>query len=312
MIPRQTRLAAQLLLLLVVAIWGSTFVLVKTALRDCTPLLFNAVRMVLAFAVLVAVNRRHLRSMGRGHVATCAMVGVLLALGYELQTAGLARTTPAKSAFLTGLVVVLVPLLGAIPGLRAGHAARLRWPALAGAALAFAGIVLLTTPAHTPGGQLTPALSTGDLLSLLCAIAFALHLLSLGRVTRDMPAQQLATVQIGFCALSMIVATPLLERPAVHLTTTLAVAWIITAVFATALAFSVQTWAQQHLSETNTALLLALEPAFAWVISLWFLHEHLDRRSGAGALCVLMGLLVSELLSGLPPVAEQPEANRIG
>ncbi len=305
--PSQTKLAAHLALLFVIAIWGSTFTLVKAALADCTPLLFNAVRMLLAFAVLLGVNWRKLRDVKRSSLAGCALVGLLLALGYELQVLGLARTTPAKSAFLTGLVVVLVPLLGALPGIRVDANARLRWPALLGAGLAFVGIVLLTTPAGTALRGMT--LSLGDMLSMLCAIAFAMHLLALGRVTRQVPAAELATLQIGFCAVAMTIAAPLLERPELHLTTRLIVAWTITAVLATALAFSVQTWAQQHLSAGNTALLLALEPAFAWLISLWLLHDRLDRRGATGALCILAGLLVSELLSGTGPVAEQPEAN---
>ena len=310
MTTRRESLLAHGLLLAVVAVWGSTFALVKAALRDCTPLLFNNVRMLLAFAVLAAINFRHLRSLSRAVLAAGAVAGVFLALGYELQTAGLTRTTAAKSAFLTGLVVVVVPLLCAIPVLRPKGAKRPGLPAFGGAAAAFAGIVLLTTPTGTPLRSFLSAITAGDLLSLLCAVAFALHLLSLARLAPQVPVQQLATLQIGFAALAMTIATPLLERPHLHLTGALAVAWLITAVFATAAAFSIQTWAQQHLPATHTALLLALEPAFAWLISLVFLHEHLDARSAWGAALILSGLLLSELLPTAGPIAEQPEGNQ--
>lgn len=311
--PHTTRRESTLahgLLLAVVAIWGSTFVLVKASLQDCTPLLFNNVRMVIAFAVLAAVNHRYLRSLSRPVIAASAVAGSFLALGYELQTAGLVHTTPAKSAFLTGLVVVIVPLLSAIPLLRPPGASAPGIAAFAGAASAFLGIILLTTPPGTPLRSFTTAINSGDLLSLLCALAFALHLLSLARMDPHVPVQQLATLQIGFAALAMSAATPLLEHPRLHLTGELLVAWLITALLATAAAFSVQTWAQRHLPATHTALLLALEPAFAWAISLIFFHEHLDVRSACGAAMILGGLLLSELLSPAGPVSEQPEGNQ--
>lgn len=301
---------AHVLLLAVVAVWGSTFVLVKASLRDCTPLLFNNVRMVLAFGVLAAVNFRHLRSLSRSAVGAGAVAGLFLALGYELQTAGLETTTPAKCAFLTGLVVVIVPLLSAIPMLRPQHSRLPGVPAFGGAAAAFVGIVLLTTPTGTPLRSFGSVMTVGDLMSLLCAVAFALHLLSLARLAPRVPVQQLATLQIGFAALAMTIATPALERPRLHLSGALLMTWGITALFATAAAFSVQTWAQQHLPAAHTALLLALEPAFAWVISLLFMHEHLDARSAWGAALILGGLLLSELLPSAVPIAEQPEGNQ--
>lgn len=310
MSTRRESMLAHGLLLAVVAVWGSTFVLVKASLRDCTPLLFNNVRMVLAFAVLAAINHRHLRSIPRSVVAAGAVAGGFLALGYELQTAGLAHTTPAKSAFLTGLVVVIVPLLSVFPMLRPSRGRSPGAVAFGGAALAFLGIVLLTTPLGTPLRSFGNAITTGDLLSLLCAVAFALHLLSLARMAPQVPVQQLATLQIGFAALAMTVATPVLEQPRLHLTGALILAWLITALFATAAAFSVQTWAQQHLPATHTALLLALEPAFAWAISLIFFHEHLNTRSAWGAAFILGGLLLSELFSPAGPVSEQPEGNQ--
>ncbi len=305
---KRTALAAHLALLAIVAIWGSTFAVVKASLRDCTPLLFNQIRMILAATILVAVNARELRRMKLRMLAAGALVGFLLALGYELQTAGLARTSAANSAFLTGLVVVIVPLLGAIPGCSASGTGKVRWPSVCGAVLAFGGIVLLTTPPGTPLANFAGALSAGDLLSLLCAFAFALHLLAISRATHTMSAGQLAALQLVFCAAAMSVATPLLERPHLYLTRQLVLAWLVTAVFGTALAFTVQSWVQQHLPASHTALLLALEPAFAWVTSLVFFGEKLTPRSTAGACAIFAGLIVSEASSRMP-VSEQPEAN---
>src|ERR1700722_15739874 len=130
-------------------VWGATFVLVKDALQDASPLLFNHLRMTLAFVALVIVNHRQLRSINRRALFSGLVVGLFLAAGYQFQTAGLARTTPAKSAFITGLVVVFVPLFTAIPIIRPTNTPPPRWNTAIGALLAFAGLLLLTTPAGT-------------------------------------------------------------------------------------------------------------------------------------------------------------------
>ena len=300
---------AHTLLLGVVAVWGSTFVVVKGALRDCSPLLFNECRMLLAFAVLAAIHWREWRRMSVSAVLSGAVAGLLLGAGYELQTSGLVYTTAARSAFLTGLVVVMVPLFSILPRLRAPESHAPGWPNLFGAIGAFAGIVLLTTPEGTPLREFTHGINVGDLLSLTCAVAFALHLLSLSHLARRVPTAQLATLQIGFAALAMTITTPLLERTRLHWSGMLIAALVVCAVLATAVAFTVQSWAQRHLQASHTAMLLALEPAFALLFSLLFLGEHLTIRSGTGAALILLSLIGSELLAEAP-IAEQPEANR--
>ena len=170
----RTRLLAYVLLLAVVLVWGSTFALVKAALGHTPPLMFNLVRMSLAFVVLAVVNARSLRGMTRVDVGFGVAAGLFLALGYQFQTAGLVFTTASKSAFLTGLVVVFVPLLSAIPGVSLPGAARPTFDTYAGALLAFAGLVLLTTPPGS-GAAVLSGMHVGEWLSLLCAVAFATH-----------------------------------------------------------------------------------------------------------------------------------------
>ena len=141
------KLRAYLLMTFVVAVWGSTFVLIKGALADATPAAFNLIRMTLAFALLAIAYHRSWRTLRRTHIAAGALVGLCLAAGYQFQTIGLVRTTPSKSAFITGLVVVLVPLFSIVPALRPPGARAPRWNAFLGAALAFIGILFLTAPA---------------------------------------------------------------------------------------------------------------------------------------------------------------------
>ncbi|HUD12416.1 MAG TPA: DMT family transporter [Terracidiphilus sp.] len=305
----QMRLRAYLLMLFVVAVWGSTFVLIKGALADATPAAFNLVRMTLAFLVLAAAYRQAWRGIRRWQIASGALVGLCLAAGYQFQTIGLVRTTPSKSAFITGLVVVLVPLFSAIPGLRLPGARPPSWNAFLGAALAFLGILLLTAPAAAARpapasvlnsiASLLPDLSSiniGDLLTFGCAIGFAFHCIALSHISPRIGFRPLALLQVGFCAVFMAISLPFIEHPHIAWTPRLLIALGITAVLATAAAFSIQSWAQSVLPSTHIALLLTLEPVFAWITSFLIMGERLGMRPASGALLILAGIALTELV----------------
>jgi drug/metabolite transporter (DMT)-like permease len=234
------------------------------------------------------------------------MVGLCLAAGYQFQTIGLVRTTPSKSAFITGLVVVLVPLFSVVPALRAPGARAPRWNAFLGAALAFAGIVLITAPpaagATSSAAAFLPDFSSinlGDVLTLGCSIAFAFHCIALGHTSPRIPFQPLAILQVGFCALFMAISLPIIERPHVHFTGRLVVALVVAAALATAAAFSIQSWAQSILPTTPMALILALEPVFAWITSFVVTGERLGMVAATGAVLILAGIALTELVPQL-------------
>jgi drug/metabolite transporter (DMT)-like permease len=298
------KLRAYLLMTFVVAVWGSTFVLIKGALADSTPAAFNLIRMTLAFALLAIAYHRSWRTLRRTHIAAGALVGLCLAAGYQFQTIGLVRTTPSKSAFITGLVVVLVPLFSIVPALRPPGARAPRWNAFLGAALAFLGILFLTSPATLPASSsalstFLPDLSSmnlGDILTFGCAIGFAFHCIALGHVSPRIPFQPLAILQVGFCAVFMAASLPFIERPHVHFTARLVTALVIAAALATAAAFSIQSWAQSILPSTHTALLLTLEPVFAWITSFLITGERLGLRPASGAFLILAGIALTELV----------------
>jgi drug/metabolite transporter (DMT)-like permease len=287
-------LKAHLLLLAVVMVWGSTFVLVKDALSDISPLLFNLLRMALATLCLVLIYRRHIGRIERKTFSRGAIVGLFLAMGYQFQTAGLKLTTPSKSAFITGLVVVLVPLLLTIPRLRPARSHSPGWNAYLGALLAFGGIVLLTTPAGAVFDF--KAINLGDLLTLGCSLGFSLHMLSLAHFSPRIRFEQLAVLQVGFATVFMACTLPVFEKPFVHWSARVVIALAIAAVLATAAAFTIQSWAQQYLPATHTALLLTLEPVFACITSFLVLGERLNLRSCTGALLILAGIGATELL----------------
>lgn len=297
------KLRAYILMTIIVAIWGSTFVVIKSALTDASPAAFNLIRMALASVLLAIIYHRAWRTIRRKHLLAGAIVGLCLAAGYQFQTIGLVRTTPSKSAFITGLVVVLVPLFSIAPALRPPGARPPRWNAFVGALSAFIGIVLITAPpaasASTSAAAFLPdfsSINVGDILTLGCSIAFAFHCIALGHVSPRIPFQPLAILQVSFCTLFMAASLPLIEHPHVHITPRLLLALVIAAALATAAAFSVQSWAQSILPTTHMALILALEPVFAWITSFLVTGERLGLVPAAGAILILTGIALTELI----------------
>ena len=300
---RRQNLLAHVALLGVVLVWGCTFPLVKSALNDLSPLVFNLLRMSLAALILLAANPTTLRNLSRTELRLSATAGLFLALGYQFQTSGLAHTTPSKSAFLTGLVVVLVPFLSLIPGVAPASGTRPGAAALLGALLAFAGLILLTSQPGT-GAALLSGMHLGEWLTLLCALSFAAHLLTLAHAAPVISARRLGTLQIAFAALVMLLTLPLGGHPRLHLTTPAVIALAVTALLATAAAFTIQSWAQQLLPPTHTALIFTLEPVFAALTSLLFFHERFGPRELLGAALILTGILLAELLGPAPQPLE--------
>jgi drug/metabolite transporter (DMT)-like permease len=173
-------------------IWGSTFVLVKQALRDVSPVLFLALRFTLAAAVLLVLFRgswSHPRNP-RWSLTGGALAGTFLFSGYAFQTIGLQFTTAPKSAFLTGLTSVMTPLLGAVVYRKKPRAVE-----VGGVLLATCGMALMTLPGATL------AMNRGDLLTVCCAACYAAHILTLNRYSATASFELLATAQIGISAL---------------------------------------------------------------------------------------------------------------
>lgn len=281
---------AHILLILTTLAWGVTFVLIKEALKDVSPLLLNALRMTLAALLLAAFYFSQLRQMSRPALFMGILVGACLWAGYEFQTVGLKYTTPSKSAFLTGLSVILVPVFLALVWRRMVQ----RWTAL-GVVAAFVGLYLLTVPASGNGGLNLGSINHGDLLTLGCAVSFAFQIILIGRAMQRFPFMQIATMQAITCAVLAWLTVPVAETPLVTWSPVVIWAIVITAVFCTATAFTIQAWAQQFIPPTHTALIFALEPVFAWITSYIVLGERLGGRASLGAGLILAGVLVSEL-----------------
>jgi len=293
--PKRT--LAHLLLLATALVWGATFSLVKAAIADVSPLLFNLLRMTLASAVLVVINRHHLRTITRPQLLAGALAGLFLGAGYQFQTLGLAHTTPAKCAFITGMLVVLVPIFTLVPVIRPLGTPRPGILAGIGTMLGFAGLLLITTPAGTILSNLASNMAPGDLVAFVGAVAFAAHLLVLAHTSRTMPAGLLATLQVSFATLTMLVTLPL-EHAHATFTSPVILALAICSLLGTVAAFTIQSFAQQVLPPTHTVLILTFEPVFAWITSLIFFHEILSSRALLGAALILAGIMLVEVVPG--------------
>jgi drug/metabolite transporter (DMT)-like permease len=285
---------AHVLLVLVTFAWGATFVLIKNALSNISPMLFNALRMACASVALVLVFRKELKTLisrnrvGAGHALLGgALLGIFLWTGYSFQTVGLQFTTPSKSAFITGLFVVLVPLIVASSERRLPN----RW-SLLGVLLAFAGLYLLTIPVSDKISF--GKINRGDLLTLGCPISFALHIYILGRLMQHYDFKPIAAIQVIVATLLMGL-TISLETPRFAVTGRIIFAILFTGLICTAAAFSIQAWAQQFTPPTHTALIFVLEPVFAALTSYVLLGEHLGMRGSIGAILIFSGILISEL-----------------
>ncbi len=285
------RSKAELALLFNAGIWGITFVLVKSALHGISPVLFLAMRFSVATAALLALflltwkpaAPEAPRVTGK-MLAAGAMIGVFLFIGYLLQTVGLQSTTPPKSAFLTGLATVMVPLLAALV-----YQLKPSISEVAGVLAATLGMGLMTL--EGPIGSI----GRGELLTFGAAIAFAAHIVATGHFAEQIGYKVLSVTQIGAAALSALSLVWWVETPRVQWQPLVVWAILITGLLCTALAFTIQAWAQHYTTPTRTGLIYALEPVVAWITSYCIAGEGLSGQAAAGAALILSGVLMVEM-----------------
>lgn len=268
-------------LVLVTAIWGLTFVQVKDAVELYPLFAFLAVRFAIATVVLAPPAGRPLRTLPRGGWVAGAGLGLLLAAGYALQTAGLERTTVSNAGFITGLYVVFTPLAAvALFRVRIGAVV---W---AGVALSTAGLALLSGGGGADG--------VGDLLVLAGSAAFSLQIALMERYAPRYDAVAFTFVEMLAAFAGFAVVAAALGQVEVPRGWTVWGALLVTGVFASALGFLVQTWAQRRTSATRTALAFALEPVWAAVFGFWLAGDRLGSVAWVGAALIMAGIVVAE------------------
>lgn len=273
---------ATILLIAVTAIWGGTFVVVQEAVARMEVTDFLFWRFTLGASLLFLLRPRAVLSLSRTDLIRGALIGVALGIGYVLQTVGLQHTSATVSGFVTGMFVVFTPIL-------AGVIFRERIPLLAwvGVALATVGLGLISLHGW--------AFGYGELLTLGCAAVFALQILGLSTWSTASNAYGLATVQLAVVALIALLGTVTSAGPELPPDRYSWVAVIAMGVFATALAFVVQSWAQAHMDPTRAAVVLTMEPVFAGIFGVVIAGDSLTLRVLLGSACILAAMFLVEL-----------------
>ena len=272
---------ATLTLLLVTACWGSTFFLIKDLLDRVPVLDFLAVRFAIATFVLLLVFPRALRRLPRAALRQAVALGLLYGVAQILQTTGIGETPATVSGFVTGMYVVFTPLLAG-PLLRQRIGA-LTWTAVV---LSVTGLGVLTISGFSIG--------YGELLVLLSAVLYALHIVGLGAWSTPEEAMGMTIVQLAVIAgVCLLVTAPdgvVLPANAADWASLLYMA-----VFAAGLALAGQTWAQAHLAPTRSAIIMTMEPVFAALFAVLLGGEEATSRMLLGGALVLAAMLMVEL-----------------
>ncbi|MEY9858135.1 drug/metabolite transporter (DMT)-like permease [Catenulispora sp. GAS73] len=284
---RRSGLLATAGLVATTAVWGSTFLVVKDAIASVPVLDFLGLRFAVACAAMLAVRPRALAGLGRGGWRHGVLLGLVLAAGYAAQTFGLRTASASVSGFITGLFVVFTPLIGAV-------LLRRRVPPAVWAAVALATVGLALISLHGL------SIGRGELLTVVGAFFFALHIVGLGEWSHRHDAYALAVVQIGtVAAVSLLLAVishgssggRILTLPP-NASSWAAVA--VTALLGTAAGFFLQTWSQARMPATRAAVVLTMEPVFAGVTGV-LAGETLAVRGWIGAALVLAAMYAVEL-----------------
>ena len=282
-VARERRLAI-LALVGAAFIFGTTFTTVKRATEHVAPMPFIAVRFLVGALVLTPFAVRRPRSRGVGQAGV--MAGLALTVGYVAQTIGLQYTDESTSAFITYMLVVFVPLIYAV--------LTRTWPtrtAIVGVALAAIGLFVLSDA----GGRV--GVGRGELLTLLCALGFASHIIVLDRFAGKQDVFWLNVVQLATVGALCLIPGLLSGGYRFPLSAWIAAAYL--GIAASAAAFVLQTWAQTHIEPTRASLLLILEPVFAAIFSA-LLGNALGARGIIGAGCTFVGILVVERGRAVP------------
>jgi drug/metabolite transporter (DMT)-like permease len=272
---------ALLALIAVTAVWGVTFVQVKDAVEIYPLFAFLAVRYAIATGALAIAGAGRLRSLGRSGFAAGAVLGALLGIGIGLQTAGLERTTVSSTGFITGLYVVFTPLLGlALFRTRVGLEVWL------GVALSVVGLAMLSG-VHVGS-------TAGDLLVLASAVAQALQILMVERYANRYDAIALTLVEMAACLVGFLTIALARGELSVPRGWTVWGALLVTGVFASALAYLIQIWAQRRLSAARIALVFALETVFAGLFGYALAGDRLGWLGWGGCAAILGGIVLAE------------------
>ena len=281
---KKQKLLAQLSMVVTTMIWGITFVMVKDALNDAPPYMFASLRFGIAFILGFIYVNKGIKDITLNEMYGGFICGFCLFVGYAFQNFGLIETSPSKSAFITSVSVILVPIILVLFKLKKVNM-RI-WIAVV---LAIIGLYILLNPS---GG----GINIGDILTFGCAVSFAAHVIFQDRyLSFGASISKLFLIQIMFVTIFSCIGAFAFEGVLITISERLITAILVTGVLATFIAIMFMVWAQTILGPNQTAVLLSLEPVFAALFSTFFAGEILGLYGWIGGMIVVFGVISSEI-----------------
>ncbi len=285
------------MLLGVTIVWGSTFPAVKHALEHISPAALVACRFSVASLAFAALRPRRVMTIPRTTWMEGGVLGLIMGLAYLAQTTGLQGTSAARSGFLTALYVLFTPPIQLLLG-----RGRPTLSSLAGVLVVFPGLYLLALPpgadAFSLAAGFSSGLSSGDLLTILCALLFAFYVVLMDVSSRRHESDALTFVQLFMTALLSLLLAPLLETTEIELSFGLASSLVYLGVFASLGAVWIQTRYQKLTTPTRASIIFSMEALFAALMAAWWLDDHLRFEEKAGGGLIVLGVLLSEIGRG--------------
>jgi len=279
---KDNKVFSAVILTAVAAIWGSAFLSMKGTLERLDVNSFLAWRFAIATLVLIAIRPSVVKTIDLAFAKKGALLGIFLGSGYIFQSFGLTLTTVSNTGFITGLYVVLTPVVAAI--FLRKNITLVEWFSVF---VATAGLALLSFNGFHFG--------LGEFLVLMSALLFAMHIVGLGEWSKGLDTYALTVLQLGTCAVVTFVAS-LKSGFRAPPDSGVWFSIIYTALFATALAFIVQTWAQSFIAPSSVAVILAMEVVFAAGFGIWLLDEPVTLRIALGGILVIASMYLIILL----------------
>jgi drug/metabolite transporter (DMT)-like permease len=281
-------------------IWGATFVIIKSALMDVSPLLFISLRFFTATLILLPFAFKIFRNINRQIFRDGVFLGLLYFIGFTTQTVGLKYTTATKSAFITGTFIIFTPVFQVLIEKRP-PAKRV----LLGILLALTGLIFLTSKGDSLLGvfsEISESFNIGDFLTLLCALFFALYLVYLDIITKRNDYKPLVFLQIAVTGILGLLFLFLfngweIETIEFSFSSSLLFAVLYTSIFATVLTTTIQTKYQKFVTPSVAGIIFSFEPIFAAVFAFFVLNEKISNFGLVGCVLIFAGLLVSEVLN---------------
>lgn len=284
----KSKTRAEFALLAMTFVWGGTFPIVKIGMNYISPVLLIAIRFTVATVVLLLFFHRRIFPIPRASIVKGAVLSLFLFIGFVAQNIGLTVTTASKSAFITGMMVIFVPLLQFVIERRLPKIGN-----IAGVVIVAAGLWFLTSPVGA-------GLNAGDALTLVCSVLFAVYIVYLDVISKEMTPMQLVFLQMFCTAVFALIATLGFETPVFHWSGEGMAALFYLTFLATLLTTYGQTRFQKDTTPTRAVVIFSIEPVVASIMAALILGEQIGALGMLGGALIISGVLVSELSEAIP------------